>query len=258
MSNRHVERRVASEPDNEERWLLTYSDMITLLLALFVVLFALSSINKMKFVEFSTGVRQALSSHVTPLPSGSTGLLHQTSLVNRLGTIHPPQPVPVKQSTAPPPTSANNLAHLAAEIHSALAAHGLLSAVNITLTADQLKIRLLADRTFFATNSDALSAKGAAVVDTVGGVLVRDDNVVDVNGYTDSTPVTGGPFYSNYMLSAARAVSVVERFVHQDGIAEGRLQATAFGSTHPAVPNTTPANQARNRRVDIVILGMNQ
>ena len=251
MSKRQAERRRFTDVDNEERWLLTYSDMITLLLALFVVLFALSTINRAKFVEFATGVHKALSSTVSPMPAGSHGLLSQTSLAKSLGTI-----LIHTHDLSAPPVSQSNLLLLEEEIHAALAEKGLLKAVNLILNPNSLKVRILADRTFFATNSDVLSATGKAVVDTVGNVLVNDGNAVVVNGYTDSTPVTGGPFYSNFMLSAARAVEVVERLVRFDAIAEDRLYATGFGSTHPATSNSTPQGRARNRRVDIVIFGV--
>jgi len=240
---------LSGEPDNEERWLLTYSDMITLLLALFVVLFSLSTINNAKFVEFATGVREALGPTSSPMPSGSSGLLQQTSLVSRLGEVPEPRTI------AAPANPQSDLRQLEAEIRAALASRDLLQAVDISLGPNQLEVRLLADRTFFATNSAALSTTGAEVVDAVGGVLSTHRNAVVVSGYTDSTPVVGGPFFSNYMLSAARAVEVVERLVHHDDIAEPRLYATAYGSTHPAVPNTTAVNRARNRRVDILILG---
>lgn len=250
MSGRHAERRRLTDVDNEDRWLLTYSDMITLLLALFVVLFALSTISHAKFVEFETGVHKALSSTVSPMPAGSHGLLSQTSLAKSIGSI-----LIHTQDLSTPPLSQNNLSLLEEEIHAALAEKGLLGAVALTLNPNNLKVRILADRTFFATNSDVLSATGKAVVDTVGSVLAHDGNSVVVDGYTDSTPVIGGPFYSNFMLSAARAVEVVERLVRYDAISEDRLYATGYGSTHPATANSTPQGQARNRRVDIVIFG---
>jgi chemotaxis protein MotB len=251
-SPRHVERRVVADVDNEERWLLTYSDMITLLLALFVVLFSLSTINHAKFVEFETGVRKALSSTVSPMPAGNHGLLSEPSLA-RNPSIRSIETL-VHDTTAPPVTT-NDLEELDEEIHAALAERGLLRAVAITLAPTNLKIRIIADRTFFATNSDALSPTGEAVVDAIGSVLARDGNSIVVDGFTDSTPVTGGPYYSNYLLSAARAVEVVERLVRYDGVREDRLYAVAYGSTHAAASNATAAGRARNRRVDIVILG---
>jgi len=251
-AGRHAERRRVDDVDNEERWLLTYSDMITLLLALFAVLFSLSTINHAKFVEFETGVRKALSSTVSPMPAGNHGLLSEPSLA-RNPSIR--SVAALEHNTSAPPVPTNDLKQIEQAIHNALAARGLLQAVAITLNPNALKVRIIADRTFFATNSDVLSPTGEEVVDTVGGVLRQDTNSVVVDGFTDSTPVLGAPFYSNYMLSAARAVEVVERLVHHDGIAENRLYATAYGSTHAATSNATAVGRARNRRVDIVILG---
>ena len=79
-------------------------------------------------------------------------------------------------------------------------------------------------------------------------------NQVDIRGYTDDAPIVGGPFSSNIQLSAERAVSVYQRWVLNDGINPARLQASGFGPIDPIAPNTTPANMALNRRVDVVIL----
>lgn len=254
---------------DEERWLLTYSDMITLLLALFIVLFALSSLNKIKFAEFRSGIRAEFASHPVSIAPADTGLLRQTSLVatplvphsltNPISTALRAETTPV--STVPPaPNSSvaqpdlNQLRQLEQAIESALASRGFLKDVTLDLTPKGLSIELLADQVFFATNSNLLAPVGAEIVDTVGSVLYGQPNAISVRGYTDNVPVTGGPWYSNFMLSAARATTVVLRLMSTDGIADSRLLVEGFGPTHPVASNATPEGQAKNRRVDIVIL----
>ena len=95
---------------------------------------------------------------------------------------------------------------------------------------------------------------GKEIVDTVGTTVAPYSNDISVRGYADNVPVTGGPWYSNFMLSSARATSVVLRLARADGVAENRLVVEGFGSTHPVASNSTPAGRAQNRRVDIVIL----
>lgn len=270
-------RRVAElhGGESEERWLLTYSDMITLLLALFVVLFALSSLNQLKFAEFRTGVRQAFASKSSRLSKGSTGLLNQTSLVSHQGSVHALRPahlpagataptaitvapeIAPAHSVAPAQASARldsaQLVRLEQLIHAALASQGLLPEVRITLTKSSLSVGLVADKVFFTNNSAALAPIGARVVDVVGRVLASRANQVVVRGYTDSVPVTGGPYFSNFMLSAARAATVVLRLDHHDGVAAPRLRAVGYGSTHPVATNSTASGRAENRRVDIVV-----
>jgi|SRR5579875_575228 len=266
---------------DEERWLLTYSDMITLLLALFIVLFALSSLNKSKFAEFRAGVRMAFVGSGAGLSQGASDLLSQPSVAqvprpisnpvhgpggplqlttsparatasSQVATSSSPAP-PSSQAAAPPTPDTAQLALLQHEIEASLAARGLLQDVVIDLTPTRLSVELLADRVFFATNSDALSAVGKEIVDTVGTAVAPYSNYIAVKGYADNVPVTGGPWYSNFMLSSARATAVVLRLAHADDVAEDRLVAEGFGATHPVASNATAAGRARNRRVDIDI-----
>jgi chemotaxis protein MotB len=224
-----------------ERWLLTYADMITLLLALFIVLFALSTIDKKKYQEFKTGVVQTFSSHTEPIPGG-TGLLQQTSLVTH--------PVTTK-STVPTP-----LVNLEQRIQAALAQAGVSQDATVTLDQRGVVVRLLTDKVFFATYSADLGPVGDRVVDVVGHVVSTMTDAVQVEGYTDNQPITGsGPYKTNFELSAGRAMTVVDRLAAQDGVAPARLSGIGFGDTRPIVPNDSPAHQAANRRVDVVLLG---
>jgi chemotaxis protein MotB len=117
-------------------------------------------------------------------------------------------------------------------------------------------VQILADRVFFRTDSASLGRTGDRVVDTIAGVLQTQPNLIEVQGYTDNVPITGGPFASNWELSAARAANVANRLNAVDGLPATRLTATGYSDTHPAAPNNSPANQAKNRRIDVVILGL--
>lgn len=257
-----------------ERWLLTYSDMITLLLALFVILFALSSISPKKFVAFKEGLNRAFS-HVISSTKGGQGLLQQTSLVNTPGShnqIHVNtnisgnpiasrplgQQSPASPGVSQPPPGSASLSQIYSQIHEALQQKGLLGDVNMTSERRGVVVRVLADKVFYASDHATLSPVGDDVVDTVAQVLRSDTNDVMVEGYTDSQPITGGPYTSNWELSSMRAVNVLLRLVRVDGIDENRLAAVGYGKTRPIVPNTTAANMAMNRRVDIVVLAPGQ
>jgi chemotaxis protein MotB len=115
-------------------------------------------------------------------------------------------------------------------------------------------VQVLTDKVFFATDSADLESQGDVVVDTIATVLRTTSNDIDVEGYTDNEPITGGPYTSNEELSAVRAASVVTRLIEHDGLDPDRLVATGFGETHAAAPNDTPADRALNRRIDFVIL----
>lgn len=235
-----------------ERWLLTYADMITLLLALFVILFAISVVNGKKFIAFEQGLTAAFNT--SPMHStNSSGLLPQrNSLVS-----HPSvTTTTIAPTTSTTPTSAApaGISRIASELNQALSTAGLSQYATVTVSRGSVVVQMLADKAYFATDSATLGAVGDQVVDTVASVLRDVPNDVRVQGYTDNEPITGGPFTSNWELSAVRAVNVVRRLETQDGITKTRLSAIGFGTTRPVVPNTSPANQAENRRVDVVVL----
>lgn len=214
---------------SEDRWLLTYSDMITLLLVLFIVLFAISKVDQAKFREFKQSVTKAVLTHT---PHGTV-------------TNSPPT-----KKTVPAPT---RLATIEKELANALREEGLLRDVTLHVTASGLVEGLVADSTFFVTNSAALSPVGIEIVDTSAGVLRQFPNAIDVAGYTDNRPITSGPFANNWALSAARATTVVVRMTENDRVNPGQLVILGYGQYHPVVPDTSPQNQAENRRVNIVV-----
>jgi chemotaxis protein MotB len=241
-----------SEGPGMERWLLTYADMITLLLALFVILFALSSINEKKFVAFKLGLSQTFTnSPVTKASASGNGLLQHTGLISHSATASASAPVPAEATTG---ASTPSLSQIAAEIEQALQAAGLTQDASTTTTTRSVVVQVLADKAYFALDSATLGTVGDQVVDTIAGVITGVPNDVAVEGYTDNQPIYGGPYASNWQLSAARAANVAQRLATVDGIAEARLSAIGYGETHPLVPDTSPANQAENRRVDVVIL----
>ena len=236
-----------AEAENSERWLLTYADMITLLLALFVVLFAMSTINIQKFMEFKTGIVKSFSTlQLNSMVHGGTGLLQNTSLVQRSGVVKGIVP-PINQSSG-------NSNATAQEVNAALQKAGLAADASVTTDQRGVVITMMSDKMFFGVDSAQLGSAGSAVVDVLASVLKTMTNDVVVEGYTDDQPILGGPYSSNFELSAVRATTVVERMTRVDGIPEARLSATGYGQTHPLVPNTSPTNMAINRRVDVVIL----
>ena len=259
------------EVENGERWLLTYADMITLLLALFIVLFAISTVNQKKFLALALGLKESFDPKPGILPT-SNGLLSNASLTKTAGenmtplfrgsvasttTVVPGQQQPESSgsSTAPVGTVPTaRLKDLQEKISSALVAQHLSGNVSFQLTTRGLVVQILADKVFFATGSADLGPVGNQVVDTVATVLRTDAYAINVEGYTDNQPLTGGPFGSNEELSAVRSVNVMLLLENSDSIDPNRLSATGYGDTNPVAPNTSPQNMSLNRRIDIVIL----
>jgi chemotaxis protein MotB len=264
MKSRLAEEAEA-EVENSERWLLTYADMITLLLALFIVLFAVSTINTKKFEALALGFKQSFAPNPGVLPS-SNGVEQYDSLTPTAGPRQvqqtPSISAPSKQASATAKATALNasaeseLTAVDQKLTQALAAKGLTAVAGLTTSIQSrgLVVQVLTDKVFFAIDSADLGPQGDTVVDTIASVLKSTTNGIDVEGYTENTPITGGPYTTNEELSAVRAASVVTRLVSVDGLDPDRLAATGFGDSDPAVPNDTPADKALNRRIDFVIL----
>jgi chemotaxis protein MotB len=228
---------VEHHDSSQERWLLTYADMITLLLVLFIVLFALSKINQAKYRQFQQSV-----SHVKLV---GTSVVHGSTSTASRGRA------PLSATAAA--AAAARLRQIEQALTRALTLKGLLGDVTIKIDSSGLVEGLVADSTFFVTDSAQLSPLGEEIVDTSGHVLDSYPNNVDVAGYTDDQQITGGPYANNWALSAARSSTVVERLTTVDAVNPDRVVAIGYGQYHPVVPNSSPAAEAENRRVNIVV-----
>jgi chemotaxis protein MotB len=234
-SHRSNDRRIEEEDHvGMERWLLTYADMITLLLALFVVLYALSSLNHVKYAQFAKGLNTSFNNGTAQPSSARTVAAHKST----------------KSASA---KRAVSLSALEKQLRAALSKAGLIQDVALSLGSRGLIVGLVSSKTFYNNDSAALSAIGQRIVDITGITLRSHPNLVNVDGYADNVPITGGPYSSNWQLSSERAVVVVERLQGNDRVNPAQLYAVGFGQYHPVVPNDSAAHKAENRRVDIVI-----
>lgn len=287
MAARRRHEEEAEEGPSSERWLLTYSDMITLLMVLFIVLFALGQTNILKFDAFKDSFHPVATSPQST-PKGGPGVLSDPSAIalaeqdsfaslnsayasslsgsQSSGTQAPGnQPKGVSQAGQEVSgTSAAGVSQGAeaerltleraqAAMIAALAKHGLASDVRFSNDEQGLVLTILTDKILFQTDSAVIQPQGQAIINVIAPVLAGLPNQIEVEGDTDDVPVRGGPYGSNWALSAARAVAVVQELIDQDGLSPLRLQATGFGDTRPVVPNNTASHRSENRRVEIVV-----
>ena len=262
------------EGPSSERWLLTYSDMITLLMVLFIVLFALCQTDIRKFNAFKDSFHPiGQTEDVTP--PGGPGVLSQPSAIaiseenpfakinssasSQSGAARSGQKLSGQQtagqSQAGESTEAEQqaLASAAAEMEAALDKMGLGKQVSFNFDQRGLVVSILTDKVLFPLDSAQLQPGGVAIINALAPVLALLPNQIDVEGDTDDQPIHGGPYADNWALSAARAVAVVEDLIRDHGINPDRLQASGNSDTRPVVPNNTPQHQAENRRVQIVV-----
>ncbi|TXR55077.1 OmpA/MotB family protein [Quadrisphaera setariae] len=262
------------EHENHERWAVSYADMMTVLMALFLVLFAMSSIDVKKFEELRTSLAQGFGNEALPQTGGSG--INDGSTDSAIDN-KPTSPMVIMD--APPASSTSNQSstsvagpaagtgagdELAARVEAArlkglqdqvidaLAAKGLQDAVKTTITERGLEIRVVANDIFFANASADIQPRGLQVLDAIGPVLAHEQGGISVEGHANHLQLKGGPYANNWLLSSARATSVVLHLTDADGVAGDRLRATGYGDTRPLFPTDSPEAIDGNRRVDIV------
>ena len=248
--------------DSEERWLLTYADMITLLLALFVVLFSISSVNVSKIKTLQESLRDAFSGKVV---SGGEAILRtsNSAAVETLDTA-PPSIVPSTPMIGRPTTAIarqalaarreqDELQQLKRQLDAFAAAHGYADKVETVVARRGLVVRLLTDHVLFDSGLAVLKPAGLPLLAEVATLLGVDrHHAIVVEGHTDDVPISTSRYASNWELSTARATEVV-RYLIGRRLAARRFGAAGYADLHPIASNATPDGRARNRRVEVVL-----
>ncbi len=255
------------EHENHERWLVTYADMVTLLMVLFIVMFAMSSVDQKKFNELKAGLAAGFGES-TSVMTGSESTMEQPGV----GAIAPVEPGNFAGAATPAVQRAEQalqqqdrerteaeleaarLDGLGKELAAALKRAGLGSDVTRKLDDRGLVLSLTSRHVVFEPDRAELSVRGQRVLDAVAPVLRRATEDLRIDGHTNQVPVKPRYFATDWDLSAARAVTVL-RYLNETGRIPGeRLSAAAFGHEVPLVPPSEPGSQDINKRVDIVVL----
>jgi chemotaxis protein MotB len=246
----------AGEHENEERWLLTYADMITLLMALFMVLFSISSVNISKYKSLQQSLKDAFSGKV--LTGGksiaNSGSDSSTKPVSTATTSITPQISAKSEQAAKAAEEAKTTKEfqkIKKQIDAYAKQHGFATQVETTITRRGLVV-------LFDTGKADLKPQAVPLLSGVGHAINIDKtHPIMVEGHTDSVPISGSQFPTNWELSTARA-SVVVRFLIRVGIDRFRLGAAGYANLYPVASNATEAGRSKNRRVEIVLLRQNQ
>lgn len=214
-------------------WMVSYADLVTLILACFVLLYSFSAVDEQKFRETFASLQGALGAE-----AGSAG------------------PMGGGPATIPAtPLRDASLANVQKQMASALKAQGADKLVRFEGKEKQLVIHFDATALFDSGRAE-IKESAIPALDAVGAVIARIPNQIQVEGHTDSDPMIPNPTYpDNWMLSGARGTGVL-RFLHDfHQIPYDRLSIAGYADTRPVAGNDTPEGKARNRRVDIVIVG---
>lgn len=247
----------------DERWLLSYADMMTLLVALFMVLFSISAVNKSKLEGLQKSLKDAFSGRVLP---GGTSIMQAGGTAADQRVIAPPQstsPQPrmggatngktPAQKAAAAQAEAQDFARLKARIDAFARQQGISGQVSTRVTPDGLHIRILTDRLLFDSGSATPKPGSYPLLAKVGTVLAQErQHAVIVEGHTDNVPIASARFPTNWELSAARAAAVVRSMIVAH-VSPDRLTASGRADRDAMTSNATPAGRAVNRRVEILL-----
>jgi chemotaxis protein MotB len=271
MAGRRGRRGHAAEFENEERWLLTYADMLTLMFALFMVLYSISSVNISKYASLQQSLKSAFSGSILSggkaiIQSGSESTKAHTPATSEVPSIVPLTPnIPKPRDTSSQQITKAMLAASAAqkeqesfkklqqELNGYAKAHGFANDVHAVIDQRGLVVHVLTDKLLFASGSATLQSAGSPLLGEISHLLnVDQKHPITVEGNTDNQPIQSSEFPSNWELSTDRATTVV-RYLIAHGVRDQRLSAAGYADLHPLATNATPAGRARNRRVDIVL-----
>ncbi|MGY1639150.1 flagellar motor protein MotB [Geodermatophilus sp. SYSU D00742] len=269
---RRGRRHEEEEHENHERWMVSYADMMTLLLVLFIVLYAMSQVDKEKFAQLASGLSDAFGTPVSVVPAATPdgSVLDGLPGAVDIASAIPPEPT-VEQAAvdaaaaraalaeaqrvaAEAQAQYDELAQAREQIETALEAAGHAGAARFEIDERGLVVHIVADEVLFDAEEAVLRPEGRQILDAVAPSLRDLPNALGVEGHANHLPVTtGGPWPSNWELSAYRATTVV-RHLAGDGVPQDRMAANGYSDTRPLVPVTDPDAITVNRRVDLVVL----
>jgi chemotaxis protein MotB len=241
---------VHQEEEAGEAWLLPYSDLMTLLLAVFIVLFAVSKIDAEKAQQISeqfsgammnkgyeTGVSSGAGSNGNGAQKGGPlNIETQSELESFLGEYE-----------------LRKLENLKTELDTKLHNQGMDQSVSTMIDMRGLVIRLN-NAIFFDSGSAEIKKQSEDTLVEVAGILNTIDNYIRVEGHTDNVPIRRSDYPSNWELSTARAVNVVKLFIDKCNFSPDKLIAVGYGEFKPVADNATAEGRAKNRRIDVIVL----
>lgn len=235
----------------DESWLIPYADILTLLLALFIVLFASSTVDKAKYESIMEAFKSELTG--TKIESTDTGLSVNPTDKKPDEQSQKEQAQASQQSATPAPSKDEiELNQLKEKLTKYVKENGLDAVITLQDTKRGVEISLK-DVILFDPGKAELKSSSFKTLNVLVGLAKTVDNPISIEGHTDNVPIKNAAYDSNWELSSARAVSVLHHFESKK-IAKKRLQFVGYGEYQPIYPNDTKAHKQANRRVNIVIL----
>lgn len=256
--------------ENSERWLLTYSDLITLLMILFVLLYAISNVNQSKYDQLAgslseslgKGSKSSLSGSVSVLPGGLSVLIGDGAVLpgesseesaDSGNTSDINNEINGDITDQSQNTNKEQMQNLNDDINKIIKDNDLDQDISTTNYGDGLVITFPSS-VFFDSGNAVLKDTMKRALDIIADKLNEIDNDILVKGFTDNVPIKDGIFTSNWQLSAVRAANVVQYLIEEDNVDGTRLMAVGCGENNPIASNNTVKGRNKNRRIEMIIL----
>jgi len=248
-----MRKKKAPAHENHERWLVSYADFITLLFAFFVVMFASSQADKGRAKAVSEAVEKALEDGKVPsIAAILGGTVYDKGKGNDAMKGPAVKAKDKDKKPEEPPKKLTELAPamqtLAVELKNEIAKGKL----QLTLEPRGLVISLK-EAAFFDSGDNAIRPSSYPIIAKLSAVIVKMNNPLRLEGHTDSVPIDTPRFHSNWELSAARSIAMLELLSTKFGVDRDRMAIVGYADTVPVDTNDTEEGRARNRRVDIVL-----
>lgn len=238
------------------KWMVTFSDMVTLILVFFILLFSMSQIDQVKFEAVSESFRNRMIldffPSAVPLDHPTESTSHEQSGID-VHEFSNPSKKKGAQDGEDGEESEDALSELMRDVDAFLEEHELHSIITANRT-ERGVVLVLQERVLFDSGEADILSSGEPFLNKIGTLLANMPNHVKVEGHTDSRPISSYRYPSNWELSGARAGSVIRYLIGEHDLDEVRFSVAGYGDTKPVAPNDSVINWSKNRRVEIVIL----
>lgn len=257
-------RRRVEEPENHERWMVSYADFLTLLFAFFVVMYALSTVNEGKYRVLSDSLIAAFQNPPRTLEPIQVGDLARTRQQAPMQVDQVPHSMPIPpqlitlqdlphgQDQITDDAMKSSLERMSEDILESMGELIDQGLVTVRRTSLWLEVELNTN-ILFRSGSEQLHPEAEGILRKLAATLAPANNPIRVEGFADDVPINTLRYASNWELSAGRAARVV-RLLANAGVDPSRLAAVGFGEHRPVADNASAAGRARNRRVALVVL----
>lgn len=254
--HKHYEEH--EEHVNHEAWVVPYADMLTLLMALFLVMWASSQVDVNKAREVAAGFADSLNIVGNGEGIGGDGVLEAGPDPDIKPEVLTGKALEALENAqlyaAAKAASVQQLEDIRAEITDRAEEQGLAADLSFREEERGLIVSIMSEGVLFDLGSADLRPEGRTVLDQLAAVLKAVPNQIVVEGHTDNVPISTARFASNWELSTQRATTVLRYLVEVRGVPRDRIAAAGYGEQRPVADNATPQGRARNRRVDIAVL----